>query len=162
MKLVIKGRAGSRVCDWNSYALFRDNVQHFVEQGEPSVDFQALHAIERAVDTGRGWIDAPKLRGELFRAWHALSKVSLDEAAVSIRSRAILTGSLDEPMARGTVSARQVGWELPVQGKGNVQVLVAAGPFVMAILALTERASDGDRLEIRREGEPPRFANTDG
>jgi hypothetical protein len=36
VKLLIVGRAGSRACDWSGYALLCDNVQHFIEGGEPT------------------------------------------------------------------------------------------------------------------------------
>lgn len=35
MKLMITTRNGVRICDWEGYALLRDNVQHCLEQGQP-------------------------------------------------------------------------------------------------------------------------------
>jgi hypothetical protein len=158
MKLLFVGHAGSRACDWSAYALLRDNVQHFIERGEPSERFAALHGIERAVDDGGCFVDAARLRGEALRAWYALRGVPLNEAAVSLRTRAILAGSTEAPAVRGTVRAQQVGWELPVESNEATPVAHAAKRFITAVLALTDRAVDGDRLEIRRFGVPPRFA----
>jgi hypothetical protein len=158
VKLLLIGSADSRVCDWSGYALLRDNVQHFIEGGEPTQRFTALHEIERAVDGGQCFVDAARLRGEVLRGWYALWRVPLDQAAVSLRTRAILTESVDVPTASGTVFAQQVRWELPVNLDGSVRVAEAARGFVTAVLALTERAIDGDRLEVRRHGSPPRFA----
>jgi hypothetical protein len=157
VKLVFIGRAGVLTCEWSDYALLRDNVQHFIEGGEPSERFRALHAIETAVDRGRSVVDAACLRGEVLRAWNALSRLPLDRAAVSIRTRAILTGSANTPPSRGTVLAEQVGWELPASAGGPDAVADAARRFVALVLDLTEGAVDGDELEVRREGSPPRF-----
>jgi hypothetical protein len=157
VKLLLVGR-GSRACDWSGYALLRDNVQHFIEGGEPTDRFTALHAIEQAVDDGQCFVDAARLRGEVLRGWYALSRVSLDQAAVSLRTRAILTASTEVPTAPGTVLARKIGWQLPVHPDGSQQVAEAAKSFVTAVLALTERVIDGDRLEVRRYGAAPRFA----
>jgi hypothetical protein len=158
MKLELSGRAGSVTCDWTSYALLRDNVQHFLEKGTPSGRFAALHTIENAVDIGSGSVDAAGLRGEVLRAWYALWKVGVGDAAVSLRTRAIVTESAGEPPVRGTVVARQAGWNLPERVGGRLRVPEAAKRFVVAVLRLTEQSTDGDRLEIRRLGLPPRYA----
>jgi hypothetical protein len=158
VKLLLCGHAGSRACDWSGYALLRDNVQHYLEAGEPTQRFAALHGIERAVDSGQCLVEAARLRGEVLRAWYALWAVPMDRAAVSLRTRAILIGSTELPTARGTVRAQQVGWELPVDPGGSLRVPEAAKRFVTAVLAVTERVVDGNRLEIRRYGAAPRFA----
>jgi hypothetical protein len=157
LRLLLVGH-GSRACDWSGYALLRDNVQHFIEGGEPTDRFTALHGIERAVDDGQCFVDAARLRGEVLRAWYALSRVPLEQAAVSLRTRAILTASTEAPTARGTVLAQKIGWALPVNLDGSEAVAEAAKSFVTAVLALTERVVDGDRLEVRRYGAAPRFA----
>ena len=85
MRLILIGIAGRRELDWASYALVRDNVQHFVEEGQPSARFAALHAIEAAVDTGATHtVEAARLRGELLQARFSLRKLKIRDAAVSI------------------------------------------------------------------------------
>lgn len=149
MKLFIAGRAGTRVCDWKSYALLRDNVQHFLEQGEPSWRFPALHALERAVDHGVLTVDASRLRGEVLRAWCALWKIHVDDAAISLRTRSILTGNAEIPESRGTVAARHAGWDLPVVADAQTPIPRAARHFIQTVLTLTETAVDGDTVEVR-------------
>ena len=149
MKLFIKGQAGTRVCDWESYALLRDNVQHYLEQGEPSCRFPALHGLELAVDAGAQTVDASRLRGEVLRAWCALWKVRLDEAAISLRTRAILTRNPELPDVRGTIAARQAGWALPLTAAAETPVPRAARRFIQTVLVLTKASVDGDELEIR-------------
>lgn len=93
MKLVITGRAGAGLCDWDSFALLRDNVQHFVEGGVQSGRFSALHGIARAVDGHPCLVDAVRLRLEVLQAWSALWPVSVAGAAVSSRTRAVREGT---------------------------------------------------------------------
>jgi hypothetical protein len=158
MKLRLAGRQGSQTVDWSGYALVRDNIQHFVEGGEPSARFAALHAIERAVDGGHATVDASRLRGEVLRAWYALARIPLDRAAVSLRTRAILTGSSDRPAESGTFLARQIGWKLPTPEAAGQAVVVEAKRFILAVLELTERSVDGDTIAVQRLGASPRFA----
>lgn len=159
MQLVLIGSAASCVCEWRDYALLRDNIQHFIERGSPSERFAALHAIEAAVDVGSCEVDAARLRGETLRAWYALWHVRIADAAVSMRTRAILTGSSGQPSIRGTQSARSLGWPLPVAAASSTRVSEAARRFVSAVLRVTEHAVDGDMLEIRRSGQAPRFVH---
>jgi hypothetical protein len=149
VKLFITSKTGTRICAWHSYALLRDNVQHYLERGEPDGRFPALHGIECAVDNGQHLIDASRLRGEVLRAWSALWKMKLERAAISLRTRALLTGNSHLPAIRGTVAAQQAGWELPVQGSDETPIPRAAQEFIRTVLLLTDTAVDGDMLEVR-------------
>ena len=83
MRLAFRSSGGSRACDWESYALLRDNVQHYVERGRSSAEFQQLHAIARAVDAASCFVDALRLRAEVLRAASALRSIQLEVAAMS-------------------------------------------------------------------------------
>ena len=149
MKLFITSKTTTRVCTWHSFALLRDNVQYYLEGGGPDGRFPALHGIERAVDDGRYYVDASRLRGEILRAWCALWETKLVAAAISLRTRALLTGSAEVPLSRGTLPARQAGWDLPVHASDETPVPQAAREFIRAVLVLTDTAVDGDLLEVR-------------
>lgn len=155
MELIFRGNNGTCVCDWESFALLRDNVQHFLERGEPSARFEALHSIEDVVQGRARNIDAARLRGEVLRAWCALWQVPLADAAISLRTRAILTGVEEPPAARGTVAARIAGWSLPVVGAADDPVPRGAARFVEAVLKLTATSVDGDSLQVKRTAEQP-------
>jgi hypothetical protein len=149
MKLVFTSRSGAALCDWESFALLRDNVQHFIEGGSPSGRFSALHEIARAVDGQVCAIDAVKLRLEVLQAWSALLSVSVDNAAVSSRTRAIREGeraptepSVTAPAMDGELLRFAQHWSTPIPR--------AAESFVAAVLSLTKAAVAGDVLEIRR------------
>jgi len=152
MRLVMSLGAASSVCPWSCYALFRDNVQHFLEGGQVSPRFRALHSLEQAVAQGLYSVDAARLRGEVLGAVFALRSLRFQDAAISLRSRAIMTGGPSLPRARGTVRADQVRWALPVEARAEAGLLAVAKPFLVAVLAVTEAAVDGDFVEVRREG----------
>lgn len=110
MQLTLTARSGTVPCTWESYALIRDNVQHFIEGGSPTERFSSLHGIEQAVDFGRCSVDAARLRGEVIRALYALKQVTMGDAAVSIRTRALLTGAAERPrVKRPCAPAAQAG-----------------------------------------------------
>lgn len=144
-------------CGWTNYAVFRDNVQHFAEGGAPTERFRTLHAIEWAVSTGHCTIDAARLRGEVIGAIFALRKLTFKDAAISLRTRAVLTHNARLPGVRATVRASQTGWDLPVPGDADSRLLSAAKPFIASVLTLTEAAVDGDALGVEREGRAPAF-----
>ncbi len=74
MQLSLVGSEAAYVCDWGSFALLRDNVQHYMEQGEPTDRFRALHSVETVIDSDPRQVDAARLRGEVLRAWGALGQ----------------------------------------------------------------------------------------
>jgi hypothetical protein len=161
MRIVLSSSKASRVCDWSCYALFRDNAQHFIENGRVTPRFAALHSIEQAITNGVQSVNAARLRGEVLGAIFALGKLSIADAAISVRSRAIMTGNRRAPLIRGTVQANRVGWQLPIEAPGDANLLQLLKPFATAVLVVTDKAVDGDVIEVRREGRAPAFATDD-
>lgn len=155
MQLFLLSSGAAHTCDWGSFALLRDNVQHYLEDGKPSERFRALHAVESVVDNGQREVDAARLRGEVLLAWRALWRVDMASAAISLRTRAVLTGCPDLPETRGTVAAQPAGWALPLSAADVTPVPRAAADFVAAVLSLTEGAVDGDTLNVRLIGARP-------
>lgn len=156
MNLIVKGAEGRRVFDWGSYALLRDNVQHFIEAGQPNGRFPELHGIESAVDAGSYFADASRLRGEILRAQSALRRVPLNAAAQTVRTRAIMTGTPASDL-RASVDARSMGWELPVTASASDSIPTAAAAFIDAVLSVTAAAVDGDLVHFRRVGDATAF-----
>jgi len=156
MQLEMRSRTGSKRVAWVSYAVFRDNVQHFIERGASDGDFSTLHSIEIAVDGAQPQrVDAAQLRREVLAARDVVDGVTLQQAAVSIRTRAILTGCRQQPQVRGTAVGSVVGWAASdALGEGETIAEVVA-EFVDAVLILTDDAEKGDVLVIEREGRSP-------
>lgn len=149
MKLVVSSRGESRNFDWESYALLRDNVQHFVEGGAPSGRFRALHALSAAVDRESCSVDAVRLRLEVLQTVAALREIPLERAAISTRTRAIR----DRLHARELVPGLAIGvLAMPARfGVARTEPLPrAALDFVDAVLAVSANAVAGDKLEVRR------------
>lgn len=150
LKLVFTGRAGAGLCDWESFALLRDNVQHFVEGGVQSGRFSALHGIARAVDGDPYAVDAVRLRLEVLQAWRALWPVRVDGAAVSSRTRAIREGRPVPPGGSVTGPALDEVDLTQFAAHLSEPVPKAAEAFVATVLSLTNAAVAGDLLEVRR------------
>jgi hypothetical protein len=148
MKLIIRSKTHSRTCDWASYALLRDNVQHYIERGAPAGRFSTLHSIARAVDGGSCDADPLRLREEVLRAVSALRSVPLATAAMSTRTHAILVGSEDVPRVGRTSEARMLGWTLPLLGMPSDSIPFAAEEFISAVVGTTNGATSGDVLQI--------------
>lgn len=151
MQLLLRSRRGARRVEWSQYALLRDNVQHYLEFGQPQTSFAALHALEFAVDGGPARTRARELRQEVQDAWVGLAGLNLEQSAVSLRTRAIMTGCAQAPQVRGTVVARLAGWELPVFGSQSQPVCELLRGFVDVVLALTENAAEDEDLTVRCE-----------
>lgn len=151
MKLRLKSGEHEQPIEWAQYALLRDNVQHYLELGRPHSSFAALHSFEGAVDGGRRTVRARELRKEVQDAWEALAGVLLEQSAVSLRTRAIMTGCEQAPQVRGTVVGRLAGWELPVQGESKQPLRELSRGFVEVVLSITENASRDDDLMVELE-----------
>jgi hypothetical protein len=156
VRLVVISQRGKETCDWGSYALLRDNVQHFVEGGQRSGRFRALHQVATAVDRGTCTVDAVQLRVEVLKAWSALQRVRLGSAAVSSRTLAIRKGKSVPPRDAVTRRVRRRTALLPVSGSRSTRVPTAARSFMAAVLCLTSSATAGETLEIwAMEGNGP-------
>lgn len=147
MDLIFQTHQHMTRVSWSHYALLRDNVQHYLESGPGQPTYSALHAIERAVDGEVERVRALELRRELQRAWRALADIRLAESAVSLRTRAILSGFTPPPV-RGTFPARLSGWPLPVAGDERDSLRQHLECFVEGLLALTDHASVTDELTV--------------
>jgi len=150
MWLIFRSRSGICSVEWAHYALLRDNVQHYLESAPGTEKFQALHAIERAVDGRARYVRAAQLRCEIQRAWSALNGLPLCESAVSLRTRALLNLQSSPPVARWTIKASLAGWPLPVDGDGAKPLRDYLQHFVEALLALTEGLSPLDDICVTR------------
>ncbi|HVY25757.1 MAG TPA: hypothetical protein VHB79_04370 [Polyangiaceae bacterium] len=149
MQLIFRTRSGAIRLDWCQYALFRDNVQHYLESGPGQKSFAALHAIERAVDGEPRSVSALELRREIQRAWFALANLTLAQSAVSLRTHAILTGCDPPCPFRGTVLAKHTGWSLPVVGDEDFPLRLYLAGFVAALLTITEQAATSDHVSVK-------------
>lgn len=148
--LVFEGSGRTQSCGWEGYALLRDNVQHYLENGQPSARFSTLHSLEAALDGRATLVNAARLREELLSACQVLWQVPIKHAAISIRTRAILTGASRRPRVRGTVKAQAAGWRLPLSAPDTTPVPLAAELAVSVMLTLTQQAVDGDTLRVTR------------
>lgn len=106
MSLAFMGPAGSCERRWIFYALLRDNVQHYLEDGTPSEAFAALHQLASALGGEAVEVSAVRLRNELVRARQLLEK-PIGELAVSERSLAVITLAWPPPAGNRTFIAAE-------------------------------------------------------
>ncbi|HEY2409242.1 MAG TPA: hypothetical protein VGI10_24725 [Polyangiaceae bacterium] len=156
--ITLIGRTLSARADWVRFSLFRDNVQHHLEGGLPSSDYSELHSIALAIEGHDLSLSARQLRRQVLRARAALSELSGDEIAISIRTRAILTGARELPCVHGTVLASAVGWEPSLPEVWVKRFSQLCAPFVNAVLDVTEAASAEDTVLVRIARRLPWFS----
>jgi hypothetical protein len=150
MGLVFSGPGGSFERRWIVYAMLRDNVQHHLEGGTPSLGFSALHALSDAVLNGSATVSALKLRDEAERATVLIDR-PISDLAVSIRTRAVTTRVFPLPEVRGTLLASLAGWGLPFPLEHARKLGDLFGSLVDELLRVTEGAREGDEVTVSDE-----------
>ena len=119
MNIVFSGPLGDYGIACAQALLFRDNVQHHLQGGLPSPGYPLIHAIADAPLSGEvARLGADDLWEEVSHAFESIRRIGIDDLAVSIRTRAVLTNRR-APIVRGTVLARLTSWRLPVATTGT-------------------------------------------
>jgi hypothetical protein len=147
MSLSFLGPRGGVERRWIVYAMLRDNVQHHLEGGAPSSEFANLHAIADALVSGRVTVPALALRSELARLEPLLAR-SIDDLAVSVRTRAVQSMSLPLPEQPSTELITELDWTLPFPLSGASTLADAFGSLVVELLRITEGAGGSDVVEV--------------
>ncbi|MEZ4300044.1 MAG: hypothetical protein R3B70_34165 [Polyangiaceae bacterium] len=147
MSLSFHGPRGTIEQRWIYYALLRDNVQHHIEGGKPSGEFECLHEISHALMHHRVTVSAKKLHDELIRAHKVLMEMPSSELAISLRTRAVLS-LRPPPDSRETELVRDWGGTIPLLGKMRPQLADVFGHLLEQLLTITEGATDTDEVTI--------------
>lgn len=149
MSLAFTGPAGTAEHRWIVYALLRDNVQHYLEEGgAPRGDIEAVHTMDSALGGDGVSVNARQLRRELDRASVLLSR-PIALLAVSSETRAILDRSwrpADAGGSRTTVADGRVSipWLSP-QARTLDDVF---GNLIRSLMAITSAATESDLVEV--------------
>lgn len=149
MSLSFSGPKGWIEQRWIVYALLRDSVQHHIEGGTPTEDFDALHSVAEALGSKRVLLNARKLHGELTRARAALAGRPMEDLAISARTRAVLRMTWPPPEQRETVLVSEWGGSIPMLGDvPRVTLDDVFGYLIDGLLRITENASEGEQIEV--------------
>lgn len=129
---------------WIVYALLRDNVQHHLEGGAPSPAFAAIHSISEALGAGPEGvkISGAKLKEEVAVIQSRLASIHIDELAVSLRTRAVITRSFPLPTLRATELARLMDWSVPFPTDQAETVGSLFEDFLEELMEICGEASD--------------------
>ena len=119
MTIVFVGAGGTLVTPYAKILMLRDNVQHHLQAGRPTPGYPLVHAIaDAALEGGFAAATASELWAEVSLALAGIGDLELRELAMSIRTRAVLTGTSSLPVVRGTILLRLSGWKVPVKTDG--------------------------------------------
>jgi len=107
------------VVSYPTVLMLRDNLQHHLQAGRPSPGYPLIHAIaDAALGAGQDRVEASELWSEVSLGLSGLRDVGIADLAMSIRTRALLTGADDMPVVRGTILLRLSGWKVPIAVEG--------------------------------------------
>jgi hypothetical protein len=150
VSLSFSGPRGGFERRWIVYALFRDNVQHHLEDGTPSAEYGAIHGLGDALggDANGVEIDAVAVHEQVTRARATLGPLPISALAMSIRTRAVLTVSFPLPEHRGTALVSHLGWVVPFPIDNAKTLGDVFGSFMDELLKVTEGAKPGDLLRV--------------
>jgi hypothetical protein len=149
MSLCFVGPSGSVEHPWIAYALLRDNVQHYLEEGRPSRAFEATHSIADALGGGRVVLQARTLRGELERARKALAGRPIADLAIGPRTRGVIDHTWPPPGAGGTaLLGDERGKIVPWLSPAAANLDQVFGPLIRSLLEITRESEEGDVVEV--------------
>lgn len=134
---------------WIIYALMRDNVQHHLELGSPSGEFEELHRVEDVLGGQVVQLNALRLRAELCRAQVGLAARPISDLAVSAKTRAVVEGTWPVEREPSTILAADsvaalVPW-LPSDVRTLDQVF---GNLIRSLLGVTSGVGPHDLIEV--------------
>ncbi len=147
MSLIFEGPGGSFERRWIVYAMLRDNVQHHLEQGQPSAAFEHLHRLGDALSGTAVSVPALALRDELTRA-KPLLDLPIADLAVSLRTRAVQTLAFPLPERRNSVLVSAVGWTPSFPLDGAKVLGDAFGSLVVELLRIIGDAGPDDVVSV--------------
>lgn len=148
MSLSFHGPKGTIEQRWIYYALLRDCVQHHIEGGKPTGDFECLHSMSEALVRHRVTVPAAKLKDELTRAKAALGGRPSSDLAISLRTRAVLSLRWPPPDERETVLVREWGGSIPLLGEVGPGLDDVFGHLLDHLLGIIGDPAEGDEVSV--------------
>ena len=119
MNVVFVTSLASFAAPYPAILLFRDNVQHYLQNGRPEPGYPQIHAIADRMVFAHESPLASQLWDEFSLALAGIDEIEVAALAMSIRTQALITGVHAIPAIRGTVLVRQSGWQVPMSIEGK-------------------------------------------
>lgn len=134
---------------WIIYALMRDNVQHHLERGSPSGEFEEIHRAGDALGGQAVQLNALRLRAELRRAQVGLAARPISDLAVSAKTRAVVEGTWPVERQPSTILAADSVAELvPWLPPDMLTLDQVFGNLIRSLLGVTSGAGPHDLVEV--------------
>lgn len=148
MSLSFTGPKGWLEQRWIFYALLRDNVQHHLESGSPSSDFECLHSISTVLGGATVTFPARRFNAELTRAREALIKRPIGDLAISVRTQSVLGLGQPVPSRRGTKLVTAWGGTIPTIGSTAKTLDDVFGHLIDGLLEITADAAEDELVTV--------------
>jgi hypothetical protein len=132
---------------WIVYALLRDNVQHHIEGGTPTGKFQSLHSIAEALGGKEVKVPAGPLHEELLVARPLLGR-PIEDLAISLRTRAVLSLHWPPPERRETMRVTEWGGTIPLISVTAKTLDDVFGHLLEGLIRITEEAPEGTVVDV--------------
>ncbi len=137
--------------------LFRDNVQHHLQDGVPTPGYPLIHTIADTVCLAATTsVSADALWDEVSHAFERIRHIHYRELAMSIRTRAIMTKTPALPAVRGTALVRMTGWQVPLPTAGVSTLGELFQNLVTRLQTFTDSGRAPWNVDIRAEAKRPR------
>lgn len=134
---------------WILYALMRDNIQHHLEQGEPSQAFDAVHRVGGVLGGQSVRLNARQLRTELEKAHAGLAGRAISELAVSARTRAVIERTWPIQSQPSTVLVDDsLATLIPWLSPGMRSLDHVFGNLIRSLLDVTSGAGPDDVVDV--------------
>lgn len=127
----------------------RDNIQHHIERGQPTSEFEAIHGVAQALGGKRVLLDARQLRSELERAAPLLRGRPIGELAISLRTRAVIDHVWPPPSGEATSLVSEAGLSIPWLSEEISTLDEAFGHLIRDLLEITAAAGEADVVEVK-------------
>lgn len=115
MNVIFASSKDRLVVPYSTMLILRDNVLHHLQAGRVAPGYPLLHSLADPRALGHHPLPAAALWEEMSLALAGLHQRNVVDLAVSVQTRALLTGVRDAPAPQATVLARLTGWEMPFQ-----------------------------------------------
>jgi len=148
MNVVFASSTASFVASYPTLLLLRDNIQHHLQCGRPVPGYALIHRIAEPPLRRSQKTLARQLWNEISLGFRGLAELRLEQLAISIRTRALLSGVRDLPPVRGTTLASVAGWSVPIPMEGKSTLAEIFSELRDGLACVTRFGTESGHIEV--------------